>query len=157
LPNNIYLPTRTSPRWSDRLLVHPYENIIAAISLVLGLLLAVVGPLTGATFANGAAFLPDWIDTPAGVVLAAGGYFAFRGLHWTGDVVSKGWNYESTGQFFIFAGFLSLCLMGLAVGLSATSVLFTAAIALGAILRFTALRKLKNSTRRLVEADEEEN
>lgn len=158
MPTHVYIPSRTPPRWFDRIMVHPFDNAVGFLCFAFGALM--VAALASGGWYNPSSSmmrLPAHIGFVVSSCLSTGGVLSLVGLHWTGETVSRGWHIERFGWLFVTAG-----LAGYAIAVawhfpgSTTSWLVPGVLALAAFLRFLSLIFIERNTRRTLTAVREE-
>ena len=157
MPTHVYHPSRTPATWYDRILVHPFDNAVALLGTIFGLVMLMALTRYGFNPSASMMRLPAWVATAVALGCAAGGPLALIGLHWVGETVSKGWALERVGWLLTAGG-----LGGYAIAVawnfpgSLYSWLVPAILALGAILRFISLVLIERNTRRTLSVVREE-
>lgn len=107
MPTHVYRPTHNPPTHWDRVLVHPLESVVAALSLLFGVIVLAGLVLPGYSPSASLREMPVLIVLLEGLFMASGGVLASIGLQWTGDDVSTGWALERFGWLLSGAGFLT--------------------------------------------------
>lgn len=157
MPTHVYHPSRTPASWYDRILVHPFDNGVATLTAIFGLVMLVALSRQGFNPSTSMMRLPVPGATAVALGCAAGGPLALIGLHWTGETVSKGWALERFGWLLVTGG-----LGGYAIAVawnfpgSLYSWLVPAILAACALLRFISLVLIERNTRRTLSAVREE-
>lgn len=148
MPTHVYHPTRTPPTWWDRILVHPFDNVMGALSTIFGVVMLVALTRYGFNPSPSLMRLPAWLVTAVAIACTLGGPMALVGLHWSGETVSRGWSIERVGWLLV-AGGLSGYTLSVAYNFpgSLFSWLVPALIAVGAFLRFISLVLIERNTR----------
>lgn len=149
MPTHVYHPLHSPPRWYDRLLVHPWDNIFAVLTTVLGLLMVAALARQGFVPSASIGKMPGGISLALALCCIVGGPLTLTGLHWTGDTVSRGWALERLGWLSVAGGLggLSICI-AYNYPSSVYTWLLPGAIAVGAVLRFVSLVLIERNTRR---------
>lgn len=151
MPTHVFRPTNDPPTLWDRLLVHPLDNTVAAISVLTGLTAGLSVLVPGFQPSAALEVMPWGIIAALSVFLVGGGIMAVIGLHWMGDTVSDGWALERFGWLVSFAGFIVYtisiysALPGSMYGWGLPLVL-----GLGCALRVWAVIRIERSTRRMI-------
>lgn len=149
MPTHVYHPSRNPPRFIDRLLVHPFDNIIATLSILYGVLLLLAGFWGGEGPSPSFDQVPDWLAILVGAFATSGGVLALTGLHWSGNDVSRGWAFEKFGWILALAAFTSYVIAVLYVFPGSVLAWATpACLALGMGLRLVSLVLIERNERR---------
>lgn len=149
MPTHVYIPPRTPPKWYDRIMVHPFDNAIGLLCLLFGgLMVVALASHGGYTPSTSMMRLPPYIGFSTSACLAVGGVLSLTGLHWWGEMVSRGWHVERAGWLFVTAG---LAGYGIAVvyHFPSATVTWLVPLLLGsaAFLRFLSLVYIERNTR----------
>jgi hypothetical protein len=158
MPTHVYQPIRNPANWFDRLLVHPFENVIGVICFLFGaLMVAALTSNGGYNPSSSMMRLPAYIGFLTSSCLAVGGALSLLGLHWIGETVSRGWHIERVGWLFVTGG---LAGYGVSVGVhfpsSTIAWLVPSLLAVAAFLRFLSLLLIERNTRSTLAAVREE-
>lgn len=151
MPTHVFHPENNPPTPWDRLLVHPMENAVAALSILFGLTSAFALIVPGFVPSNAMADMSWPIVACVAIFLAGGGLMGVIGLHWQGDTVSDGWGLERFGWLLSFAGFL---VYALTVAVAFPNSLFSwgtpLGLGLGCALRVWSVVRIERGTRKLI-------
>ena len=150
MPTSSYSTFNDPPNFFDRILAHPYENIL--LVLFAGFGISIFGQAIGDQIVVSPAvhqLLPDILATLMAALSLVGVALAFVGLHWRGDTVSKGWAYERLGLSFVAATGVGYAVaVGYIFPSSLMSWGFPLAVAFASTLRIVALVVMERRTRR---------
>lgn len=151
MPTHVYHPLNSPPTWWDRVLVHPLDNTVAAISILFGLTCTAALIYPGFIPSTAMDGMPWGLVCIVAAFLALGGVLELIGLHWTGDVVSHGWALERFGWLLSLGGFATYAV---SVFYYYPNSLYSwgvpASLGLGCLLRFWSVVQIERSTRRLI-------
>lgn len=151
MPTHVYKPLRNPPNWLDRLMVHPMDTTVAAVSLVFAILLALSAVIPGFTPSVSLEEMPVYISISLAAAFATGGLLILVGLNWLGEEVSRGWALERFGWLLAAGGFLGYCI---SVSWIHPGSVFSwgipLALATGSLLRYWSIILIERSTRRTI-------
>lgn len=151
MPTHVYQPARTPPTWWDKTLVHPMENMVAAIAIVFGALVGLSLVFPDFTPSNSMDKMPWGIVLLVSGFIGTGGILALVGLHWTGNKVSLGWALERFGWLLSVAGFAaySICVSWFYPN-SIFSWLVPSMLGIASTLRWWSIICIERTTRRQI-------
>lgn len=99
-----YVPDPRIPSWVNRLLAHPFENIVAALSIAFGISLIIAAIIPGVVPSKSMGVLSALI---LAILSVLGGIVTLIGVHWQSDNIGLGWVIERSGLFFIGSGLVA--------------------------------------------------
>lgn len=150
MPTHVYPPNDPdNVTWQDRLLVHPMESTVGALSVLFGVLVALSLAIPPFDPSSSLEQLPTWVNLAVGLFLGVGGGLAMLGVYWWGDKVSLGWALERVGWSISGAGFATY---GISVSWlyinSIFSWTFPLVLAAGCGVRFISVFRIERKVRR---------
>ncbi|MET4059767.1 hypothetical protein ABIB35_001299 [Arthrobacter sp. UYP6] len=107
MPTHVYQPTHNPPSWWDRMLVHPMDTAVAALSMVFGVFAAVSLFTPHFIPSKSMGQMPLLVVILVSSFLAAGGVLSLIGLNWSGADVSTGWALERFVLLLSGGGFVA--------------------------------------------------
>lgn len=152
MPTHVYHPDNDPPTRWDRILVHPYENVISGFCILFGILLCTYVILPSPSMD----LLPWWVSLVIGIPVLTGGALSLVGLHWhtkNDEDIAEGLALDRLGhglQAAALAGFTAAILVFYPG--SASSWLISLTIMTGSLLRVISVRRTEKRKRRNVEA-----
>lgn len=151
MPTHVFHPTNNPPTLWDRMLVHPLDNAVGAISVLFGLTAGMSLVVSGFSPSASVDDMPWGVIFALSVFLLAGGIMALVGLHWTGDTVSDGWALERFGWLLSSAGFI---VYTIAVYSSFPNSMYSWGVplmlSLGCALRVWSVVRIERGTRQMI-------
>lgn len=151
MPTHVYQPTRNPPSWWDRLLVHPMDSTVAAVSLIFGALAATSLLAPGFIPSKSMEQMPLLVVILVSVFLAAGGTLSLIGLNWPGEDVSTGWALERFGLLLSAGGFIAYAIsVSWHYPESVFSWVVPLLLGLGGLLRCLSVLMIERHTRRTI-------
>lgn len=151
MPTHVYQPTRNPPSWVDRLLVHPMDTTVAAVSVIFGLLAAASVITPGFIPSKSMDQMPLLVVILVSSFLAAGGVLSIIGLNWAGEDVSTGWALERFGLLLSGGGFVAYAIsVSWHYPESVFSWIVPLMLGLGGFLRFASVLMIERHTRRTI-------
>lgn len=101
-----YHPIYTPPRWWERILIHPMENVLAVLALTSGAIIIAGILIDHFQPSRSMADMPWLLVLLCGAFTGVGGILALTGLHWRDtSAINTAWGIERTGWILSAGGF----------------------------------------------------